>query len=132
MAATMTLFSDWLGQELSRRGSNRAKLAAGIDSKPQTISAWFNEGRIPSPEFCRRVARYLHVPEESVLRIAGHLSADDAPEEPSLPAWLESLLTELDDFELHVVEDTARGLLRLREERARYEANPPTPPRGEP
>lgn len=110
LAVQMTAFSDWLAGELARRGSNRAKLAAGIESKSQTVAAWFNEGRIPSPEFCRKVARYLHVPEEDVLRLAGHLSGEVASD-AEMPDWasmLPSLTPKDAEFVGRLVADLVR------------------------
>lgn len=88
IALAETRFQEWLERELQRRGSTKAKLAAGIERKPQTVYAWFNEGRTPSPELCILIAQYLHVPVTEVLKQAGHLPSDwqEEPAEP-MPEW---------------------------------------------
>lgn len=90
MVVTLTEigFREWLEQELQRRGSSKAKLAAGIERKPQTVYAWFNEGRTPSPELCILIAQYLRIPVTEVLKRAGHLPTDwrEEPPEP-MPDW---------------------------------------------
>lgn len=116
----VTPFAEWLAAELAKRpGATRGKLAAAIDAKPQTVSAWFNEGRLPDPKFCVRIANYLHVNRDQVLYLAGHL--DEAPTADAadeLPAWLRDLLpvlSQLDPAEGTVIEHSARGLLEMRE-----------------
>lgn len=118
----MTRFAEWLSAEMAQRGWNQTQLAAYIGKRSQTVSAWFNEDRTPSPELCREVARVLHLPVEFVLEKAGHLTGADYAE-PELPAWLTSVLEKLDPYELQVVGRTAQGLLALRDERQGYETH---------
>ncbi|MBK6664479.1 MAG: helix-turn-helix transcriptional regulator [Thermoflexaceae bacterium] len=75
-----TSFARWLERELASRRVNRSQLAAYMGRRAQTVSAWFNDGRLPSTEVCADLARVLHVPLEEVLRQAGHL-----PPEPEYP-----------------------------------------------
>lgn len=122
VGTALTPFAEWLAEQLARRGSSRSKLAAGINSKPQTVSAWFNEGRIPSPDFCRRVAEYLHVPVEDVLRIAGHLPMAMAEEKApyDLPDWAELIPS--------LTPGDAEYVGRLVESLAREPVHPPEEP----
>jgi transcriptional regulator with XRE-family HTH domain len=111
------------------RKLTQAQVAAFIGKPAQTISSWFADDRIPRPDTCRALSRVLRVPELEVLRIAGHLSASgEEAAEPPLPAWLTSVLAELEADELRVVDATARGLLALREERAIAEPEHPEDP----
>ncbi|HRI06493.1 MAG TPA: helix-turn-helix transcriptional regulator, partial [Nannocystaceae bacterium] len=66
-----TSFARWLERELAARRINRSQLAAYMGRRAQTVSAWFNDGRLPSTEVCADLARVLHVPLEEVLRQAG-------------------------------------------------------------
>lgn len=72
---------------------------------------------------CARIASVLRVPPSEALEAAGYPIEQWAGTWPSdVPERLRALLPlleELDQYELEVVETTARGLLRLREERAR-------------
>lgn len=126
--AERTAFANWLDREMKARRLTQAKLAAYMERGQPTVSAWLAEGRIPRPAACADLAKALHMPVEDVLRAAGHLPPiEDGAEEPGLPAWLTSLLLELDEAELRVVEASARAVRQLREERTPYEAAPPAP-----
>ena len=135
MAEPTSAIGDLLTRELRhRRMSERAfALYAGVS--PNAVNAWRRGMRIPDPAYCEKIAEALHLAVEDVLRAAGHLPPlEEGAEEPALPAWLTSLLSELDEAELRVVEHSVRGLLELREARATYDAQPPAPeePPGEP
>lgn len=127
--ATMTRFAEWLDARMQERGINRNQLAAYMERPSQTVYSWFNDDRIPGSDYCLAIARVLHLDPMIVLREAGHLPPAEEPEpQPEIPAWLTSVLEELDETELRVVDATARGLLRLREERAAYGTPPPLEP----
>lgn len=140
VAVLMTPFAEWLQSEMDRRGVNKSQLAAYIGTKPSVVGAWFTEDRIPSTPMCARLASYLHLPEEAVLRRAGHLPPvpdDDSSERQSpIPPWLITVFEPLTPHERDVVakiaEETAHGLLQLREARSAPEAPPtdesPPPP----
>lgn len=129
----MTPFAAWLQTQmrLNNFGQNRSKLARYLETGPSTVRAWFEMDVIPRPPMCKRIAEVLKVPEEEVLRIAGHLSADHPGPGDALPSWLRDLLpllTQLDETESLVLEYSARGLLELREARAAYQHEVPQPP----
>lgn len=112
-----TAFATWLGEELVKKRSNQNKMAVATGIARATVNAWFSVGRIPTPELCKAVAEYLHVPEEEVLIRAGHLSPDHPYEKPDIPGWLLDALNGLNEEDLRVVAGTARA---LREVRRRY------------
>lgn len=125
--ATMTRFADWLETEMRMRGINKSQLAAYLDTSGSTVGAWFNDDRLPSTAMCRELARVLHVPVEQVLQLAEHLSEGPIPAQ-ELPGWLTAVLEKLSLDELRVVDATARGLLRVREEPSTYEPGEPASP----
>jgi DNA-binding XRE family transcriptional regulator len=130
-------FADWLRRQmdLAGFGGNQSKLAAYLGTRPSTVNAWFTRGAVPSVVLCHRLAKVLRVPVDDVLRAAGHPVSEPAETSSSLPSWLPSmlpLLEQLTDSEAMVLAETARGLLRLREERARYEAQQPPAPQPPP
>ena len=90
-------------------------VASGISRS--TVNAWFTDSRVPSPELCKLIAEYFHIPLEEVLIHAGHLAADHAYEQPDIPGWLTAALEGLTEDDLRVVAATALG---LREVRQRY------------
>jgi len=128
MAEPTSAIGDLLTRELRhRRMSERAfALYAGVS--PNAVNAWRRGLRIPDPAYCEKIAEALHLPVEDVLRAAGHLPPlEEGAEEPALPAWLTSLLLELDQAERETLADSARLLLELREKKAEYEAQRPPP-----
>jgi DNA-binding XRE family transcriptional regulator len=116
VATLMTPFAEWLESEMRTRRVNKSQLAAYIDSRPQTVGAWFTDDRLPSTDLCRRLADYLHEPYEAVLRRAGHLPAGPVEQAPSLPGWLSEVLDQLTERELRAVKASAVALLELRED----------------
>lgn len=122
------------GAMQARKLSERS-LANFLKLAPSTVYRYRKGMGVPDPAQCRQIADRLGIPEEDVLRAAGHLSP---PHEPTpLPSWLQALiptLSKLDDFEARTVEATAQTLLELRELRGGYVASPPpapTPPLSE-
>lgn len=103
-----TSFARWLERELAARRINRSQLAAYMGRRAQTVSAWFNDGRLPSTEVCADLARVLHVPLEEVLRQAGHLPP--APEYPPP--------------EPHIIPEALRPLREMSDEEQRAFALP--------
>lgn len=96
---SMTAFADWLQTELDHRGWNQSRLAAYMGKRQQTVSAWFNDDRIPSPALCEILARTLRIPIDEVMRRAGHLppsaEEDSSPEIiPELRAVLAEMTPE--------------------------------------
>lgn len=116
--ARSTAFAAWLDAEIAAMvpPRTRSQLAAGIDSTRQTVNAWFTDGRTPTPELCRRIAKYLGKTEREVQLRAGHLApGHDDPVAPELPSWFTKAIEGLEDWELQVVARTAQGLREARD-----------------
>ena len=129
-----TSFARWLERELAARRINRSQLAAYMGRRAQTVSAWFNDGRLPSTEVCADLARVLHVPLEEVLRQAGHLppAPEYPPPEPHIIPEALRLLREMSDeeqraFALPALELAEALLKRARGGAGRAEQFPPPP-----
>lgn len=77
------MFADYLKglMEQRRVGSQRA-VATYIGATPTAVSRWLAGKHKPEPEYCRRIAVYFRVPEEEVLRAAGHQGAVAIAEPP--------------------------------------------------
>lgn len=115
-------FLAWLREQmrLHRFDDNQSKLATYLGTGVTTVNGWFRRGALPRMEMCHELARVFGVPVEEVLRAAGHLPPIDRPSDArELPSWLTSLLAELTEDELRVIEHAARGLLELRAARNR-------------
>lgn len=69
----MENFSDWLNQELKKRGWSQADLARASGKDSAVISNITNGRRGVGVELCRVIAEALKIPPETVLRAAGHL-----------------------------------------------------------
>ena len=74
-------FAQWLENELSKRGWSAADLARKAHLTTGAISHVLNGSRSPGPDFCRAVARALHIPQYTVFYIAGLL--EDVPDDLS-------------------------------------------------
>ena len=84
-----------------RQGRERAKLSQGavatyLKVSPSAVSRWEKGVAVPETDNCRGLARLFRVPEEEVLRAAGHLSAEPSPpvvipEEGELVRWLRGM-----------------------------------------
>lgn len=125
-------FLDWLRGAMRSAGfdANQSRLAEAMKTTPSTVNSWFTRGALPGRDTLGPLAEALRVSISDVRRAAGYPESEEAPA-PDVPAWLTAVLAELDDYEQSVVGETARGLLRLREERARYGTPPPPADREE-
>ncbi len=85
----MTRFADWLRARLPH-DVNQSQLALYIGTTSSAVNAWYTRGVTPSPALCRKIAEYLRIPVEDVMRAAGHLPA--LAEEPApyddQPPWV--------------------------------------------
>jgi len=64
-------FSEWLENEIKKRGWTQSQLAQRGRIKPNTVSRVLSRERNPGPEFCRAIARAFGYPQEYVFRKAG-------------------------------------------------------------
>ena len=110
---------DILREALRRDGLTQGQLAVKIGVNPSQVSTWLSGQARPSIENVASIARATGRTEGQVREAAGYPTFE-SPAGPDVPPWVAETLSQLDEFELRVVEETARGLLRLREEKARY------------
>lgn len=61
------------------RRLNQSQVATYIGMRPSGVNVWFSRGSIPNPQTCIKLAEFLKVPAETVLRLAGHLPPEDEP-----------------------------------------------------
>lgn len=117
-------------------GTNKSKLSVYAGLHQATVSAWFSRNSRPSYDKLVQLAPALGVPLAELLEAAAYpITAADQEPEPDedvrVPTWLMNVIRELDAAEMktlrYSVEGTARGLLRLREERAPYGDAPESP-----
>lgn len=111
------------------RGWNARTFAREVGVSSGIVSRW-KQGARPSVDNINRVAMVTGLSREEMFAAAGYdVTASGGT---SLPDWLAELLAGLTPFELAVVGETARGLLRLRAERQEDGVPPPrTTPRDE-
>lgn len=71
-------FTDWLHNELRRRGWEQADLVRRSGMSQSQISRIMNGMRRPGPEAMTNIARALHVPADEAFRRAGLLPPENA------------------------------------------------------
>lgn len=127
--------ADLLRSAMIRNRFNQKELAAAIGVTGTAVTEWLRYGRQPQPRYAARIAELAGVELSYALRVMGHIDRDFAQETPPevLPETLLATLRELSPGELEVVHETARGLLRVREERrSRARPRAARPPGGSP
>ncbi len=119
---------DILRDYLTRERLTQGQLAVKLRVNPSQVSSWITGKARPEFENARAIARATGRPLNEVLDAAGFPPVEEA-EAPAVPTWIAETLSKLDEFELRVVDATARGLLRVREEKEQYGDQEP-PARG--
>lgn len=100
------MFTKWLLDQIAEKGWTQAELARRAGITPGAISHVINEERKPGEEFCRAIARALHIPPETVFRAAGLLPPDpDKP--PDLLEWIH-IYTEASPDDREIMLEQAR------------------------
>lgn len=97
------MFIIWLSNELKERGLTHQQFAdlAGV-SRPAVSNVL--RGAIPtSADFVLATARALQVEPVSLLRLAGHVAENNAPEAVDPLAWLIAAIRDLPPDKLEVV-----------------------------
>lgn len=69
-------FPAWFQTQLNNRKTNAYGVSHLLDVVPATVYNWLKGENAPNPDNCREIARRFGVPEEDVMILAGHLSAD--------------------------------------------------------
>lgn len=85
VADKTTFFSEWLQEELEKRGWSQSELARRSGLTRQTINTLIKGRSEPQAETCLAIARGLNVPPETVLRAADLLPELPVPDrDPTL------------------------------------------------
>ena len=103
-------FSNWLLNELKKRDWNNSDLARHSRLTRQAVGNYIN-GRTPSPEAVKAIARALKVPPETVSRQAGLLPSES--QEAAEIRELKHLFDQLPDNRKDDLLAFARHLLNL-------------------
>lgn len=110
--------AELIASERKRLKLSLRSFGAGIGASQTAVADWEKGRRIPDSESCRKIARYLRLPEDDILRMAGHRSDGDTPPPPPVPPWLAATLSELGEEDLESVHLLARRLLEVRQRNA--------------
>lgn len=94
-------------QARERRGITREQLAEALDYAPRHLQAIENEGQLPSLQLFIQLVTMFRIPVDRYL-----FPQQDG--ESPLPQQISSLLSQLNEGELSVVEATAQALLAAR------------------
>jgi len=69
-----TTLGEWVTAQLDAHPEiNQTGLALAIGVSQPTLSRWIRGTVIPDPEGCRKLAQYFAVPQQLILRLAGHI-----------------------------------------------------------
>ena len=99
-------FSEWLRQELYRRGWDQQELVRRTDISTSHVSNVLNGMRCAGPDFCIEVARALGVPREVVFQARGWLLYTPKPlVAPDLPHSLLRMVETVRHLPPHAQDD---------------------------
>jgi transcriptional regulator with XRE-family HTH domain len=89
-------FTDWLSDEMHKRGWSQAELAREAEITKGALSHIFSGTRKPGVLMLKSIARAFNLPEEHVFRVAGILEAASGPQKVTdLDVWV-SIFVEAD------------------------------------
>lgn len=102
---------------------SQAEIATGSNLSPAQISRIFNYESTPSQESLVAIAKFLDIPAEEILTVAGLLSPKPGPDQlrDTIVRLFDQLPTDEDKND---VEEYIRLRLRIAEERSKYETHP--------
>jgi transcriptional regulator with XRE-family HTH domain len=106
----MTDFQRWLEGELDKRNLSARKASLGAGLGHAQVGRYRN-GKRPSAESCRTLARYFGVPEQFLLRLAGYVAPAEGEDE--FISQLAPLLAGLPESEKQGLIEYARMRRRL-------------------
>lgn len=126
-------FSDWLRRKIGEAGLSERRVSEEAGLGATTVNWLLRHPQFdPRPETCRRLAAFFRVPEDYLLRLAGHLTP--GPADRALKPEEEDLLIEyrlLSPARRRAVQEIVRGLRQLDERQGdRPARKPPTPQPG--
>jgi transcriptional regulator with XRE-family HTH domain len=118
------LFSDWLQDEMNKRGWSQSDLSRNSGVNRQVISTYINQQRKkPDENILIDIARALNLPPETVFRAAG-LLPPVSEDEAKFEDW-KYLLDGLSERDLNLLRDIAEKMAAENEkERALKSLNP--------
>jgi transcriptional regulator with XRE-family HTH domain len=118
------LFSDWLQDEMNKRGWSQSDLSRNSGVNRQVISTYINQQRKkPDENILIDIARALNLPPETVFRAAG-LLPPVSEDEAKFEDW-KYLLDGLSERDLNLLRDIAEKMTAENEkERALKSLNP--------
>lgn len=108
-------FSDWLTEQMSKRGWGNADLANAAGINRQVVWGWLNRNKQPTQEMLQAVAKALKMDVHEVYRAAGFL-----PPVSDIDAWVERInhsVNQLPESEKELVYRYAEMLRNLTEEK---------------
>lgn len=79
--------STWLEAQIQHVDTNAYGISHVLGVTPRTVYKWLDGTHIPGPLNCRSLARFFGVPEQQVLILAGHVSANPGPSHNPLPIY---------------------------------------------
>lgn len=115
----MSEFSEWLTQEVGRRGLSLRDLADEITRRRQTkggvkhttIKSWMDDYAVPTWHNAGTLAEALGVPRAYVRGLAGYNDPEDEPYDGDIEASeLLAIWGSLDEFDRQVLIRSARAL----------------------
>ncbi len=109
--AEMTPLAQWLWGELQRRKESAREASLGAGLSHASIHR-FLAGRRPSPDSCRKLARYFQVPEEFVLQLAGHISPP--PDQDIFLRQMDQVTRDWSEADRRTLVEVARAIDRQR------------------
>jgi transcriptional regulator with XRE-family HTH domain len=119
-------FSEWLENELEKRGWSRSEAARRGGISPSMFDKVINGYSKPGKRFLEGVAQALKISIEDVYRVAGILP--QFKEGSSLTAHIGNMIERLPIEDQEDVRKYIEYRLSLAEERGRYEAKPKAKP----
>lgn len=121
----MTEFTDWLQNELDKRGWAQIELTRRGGISSGAVSNLMSGDRNPGPEICNAIARALKIPPETVFRAAGLLP--ERPETDPLTEEAEYLLSQLPEEKRQQAINFIRFLAREGDNGAARRVDKPKP-----
>ena len=118
------LFSDWLQDEMNKRGWSQSDLSRHSGVNRQVISTYINQQRKkPDENILTDIARALKLPPETVFRAAGLLPSKPE-DEVQFDDW-KYVLEQLSERDRNILRDLAEKMVKENEkERGLKSLNP--------
>jgi transcriptional regulator with XRE-family HTH domain len=103
---------EWLNEKMREKGWSQARLAKESKLTRQSIANYVN-GRVPTNEAIKKLAKAFKVPETELYRAAGILEAENGRHDPEIDAIMYQV-KDLSQADRDMVLEFIRMLDRLR------------------